>query len=387
MSKTTTPKRLSQAEFKQRYPDCPLSYHPPTGRVYKKILGKRHYFGYVDNLAEAIDLYRLQVDDLRAGRVPRQDPDALTIGDLCNLFLEAKERLLRSGDLSQRCFDDYRRTCKRLIKHFGKQRAVMDLRPVDFDELRAAWSQRGWTAKTLQNEITRSRVVFSWGYKCDHLDRPIKFGDAFSVKKATLRKEKAVNVTANGKKLFTRDEIHNLTNATGTQMCAMILLGINCGLGPADLGRLEEGHLDLDAGVLDYPRPKTGIERRAILWPETVAAIRAALAVRPRVKVKKDRRLVFVTKYGQPWHKDTADTPIANEFAKLQRAAGTYRKGRGFYSLRHTFRTVADNCKDQPAINLVMGHADSHISAVYRETISDERLRAVADTVREWLFG
>jgi hypothetical protein len=34
-----------------------------------------------------------------------------------------------------------------------------------------------------------------------------------------------------------------------------------------------------------------------------------------------------------------------------------------------------------------MGHEVPHMSAVYRETISDERLRAVADHVRAWLFS
>jgi hypothetical protein len=34
-----------------------------------------------------------------------------------------------------------------------------------------------------------------------------------------------------------------------------------------------------------------------------------------------------------------------------------------------------------------MGHEVPHMSSVYRETISDERLRAVTDHVRAWLFS
>jgi hypothetical protein len=33
-----------------------------------------------------------------------------------------------------------------------------------------------------------------------------------------------------------------------------------------------------------------------------------------------------------------------------------------------------------------MGHEVPHMSTIYRETISDERLKAVADHVRNWLF-
>jgi integrase len=60
---------------------------------------------------------------------------------------------------------------------------------------------------------------------------------------------------------------------------------------------------------------------------------------------------------------------------------------RNFYTLRHTFRTVADEAKDQPAADFIMGHEVPHMSSVYRETISDDRLRAVADHVRAWLFA
>jgi hypothetical protein len=34
-----------------------------------------------------------------------------------------------------------------------------------------------------------------------------------------------------------------------------------------------------------------------------------------------------------------------------------------------------------------MGHEVAHMSSVYRETISDERLKAVSDHVRKWLFA
>jgi integrase len=70
----------------------------------------------------------------------------------------------------------------------------------------------------------------------------------------------------------------------------------------------------------------------------------------------------------------------------LHRLGINGRTGLGFYTLRHVFRTVADESKDQPAVDYIMGHESAHISVVYRETISDERLRAVAEHVRGWLF-
>jgi integrase len=124
------------------------------------------------------------------------------------------------------------------------------------------------------------------------------------------------------------------------------------------------------------------------LWPETVQALREALAKRPQPKKAEDAGLVFITRYGLSWAKDTATSPITQETAKLLTALYINgRKGLGFYTLRHTFRTVADESKDQPAVDFIMGHEVPHMSAIYREMISDARLRAVADHVRQWLHN
>jgi integrase len=121
------------------------------------------------------------------------------------------------------------------------------------------------------------------------------------------------------------------------------------------------------------------------LWPETVEAIKDALAKRKEPKEEANAGVVFVTKYGESWAKDVADSPITKEMRKLLDELGIGGH-RNYYALRHTFRTVADETKDQPAVDHIMGHEVPHMSSVYRETISDARLKAVAQHVRRWLW-
>ena len=198
--------------------------------------------------------------------------------------------------------------------------------------------------------------------------------------KKTLRVEKAKQ----GHKLFTPTEIHRLLEAASPQCKAMMLLAINAGLGNADCGRLPLKALDLGTGMAGLPAGEDGDAAPAVRSGlETVAAIKDALAGRREPKNPDDAGLVFVTRTGQSWHTDTTENPISYEVGKLVRRLGiNSRKGLGFYTLRHTFRTVADEAKDQPAADFIMGHEVAHMSSVYRETISDERLKAVADHVR-----
>ena len=66
---------------------------------------------------------------------------------------------------------------------------------------------------------------------------------------------------------------------------------------------------------------------------------------------------------------------------------GLYRRGLGFYTLRHVTETIGGDCRDQVAVDHIMGHSRNDMASVYRERISDARLQAVVEHVRAWLFG
>jgi integrase len=391
----STPPRAGPSKPAKPYPDFPLGFHP-AGYWCKKIRGVIHYFGprfrgddapAAAAAAEAaLAEYLDQKDALHAGRKPRPQTEGFTVKDAANAFLNAKRQAKENGELSPRTFQGYKAAADVVVAAFGKSRLVADLDPEDFARLRAKQAKRVGP-HGLGTFVQCVRCLFKCASDNGLVERPVRYGTGFAKpSRKTLRKHKA----ATGPRMFTAEEIRRVIEAAAPSLRAMVLLGVNCGFGNADCGNLPLSAVDLDGGWIDFPRPKTGLPRRCPLWPETVAALRNVIARRPRPKKEEHAGLVFITRCGDAWAKDkgTAENPVADLMAKLLRRLGIDgRKGVGFYGLRHTFRTVADEAKDQPAADYIMGHEVPHMSSIYRETISDARLKAVADHVRAWLFA
>jgi hypothetical protein len=242
------------------YPEFPLFPHA-TKRWAKKIRGKMHYFGPWDDPDGAMKKYLEQKDALHAGRTPRPDPAALTVKDLANAFLIAKSEARDAGELSPRTLDDYRSIMVMLVEGLGKQRGVTTLDPQDFAALKNKLAKRNGPAR-MCTVVQVIRCAFKYSYESGLLDRPMRFGPSF---KRTSKKALRLHRAKQGPKLFTAEEVRKLLDTAGVQMKAMILLGINCGFGNTDCGNLPLSALDLEHGWVNYPRPKTGIDRRCPL--------------------------------------------------------------------------------------------------------------------------
>ena len=395
-TKTAARRKSAPEKPEKPNPDFPLFPHA-TRRWAKKIKGRLHYFGHWDDPDGALDKYLREKDYLHNGKRVPVVTDGLTVGDLCNKFLTWKKQLMEAGELTPRSFGDYHRTCRFVVAAFGKWQLVDELDATDFQKLRVAMGKdRG--PVTLSNEITRTRVVFKYADDQGLIARPVRFGPAFKKPtRKTLRKSRAAHKQANGLRMLEADQIRKLLDVAPAQMKAMILLGVNCGLGNTDCANLPQTAVDLDAGWLDYAREKTGVERRCRLWPETVEALRAAIDSRPAPNDKSDARIVFLTHRGKRWVrtkltgedenlKQSLVDGIGREFAKLLTSESMKRPGLSFYCLRHVFQTIGEECGDVVAVRGIMGHVDSSMSDPYRERISDDRLRRATDHVRGWLF-
>jgi integrase len=343
-----------------------------------------HYFGPWDDPDGALAKYLAEKDELHSGRRPKPAADAATVKDCVNSFLNHKTALLNAGEITSHAWIKYKDAADLVITQMGKARLAVDLDPADFARLRATMARR-WGVYRLADMVQHCRSIFKHAFEVGLIPVPTRFGPGFErPSKKVMRLHKAQQ----GPKLFTAEEIRRLLGAATPPLRAMILLGINAGFGNSDCANLPQAAVELTDGWINYPRPKTGVARRCPLWPETALALRAVLALGWTARDPADAGLVFLNRRGQRWSRQTRGGPIVSMVGRLLRKLGVNgRKGLGFYTLRHTFRTVADESKDQPAVDFIMGHEVPHMSAVYRETISDARLRAVADHVRTWLFA
>ena len=394
------------------YAEFPLYAHA-LGYWSKKVAGVIHHYGrwgrvvdgkltpvedYQAGWQQALTLYKAQVNDHALGResrvrmvngVPTDENAGLTVADLCNQFLTSKKRKLDAGRMHPRSFAEYKGTTDRLVRVFRGRSLVDDLRPADFEALLAdigAGVRRAWGLVRIGNEIGRVRSVFKYGRENGLILKPVPFGSEF---RKPDRKEMRKHRAANGGNMMEADDVRKLLGALegNPTLRAIVLLGVNCGFGPTDCATLPAAAVNLDAGWIDFPRPKTGIDRRCPLWPETVAALRAAFEARPAPTQMGVDHLAFLSARGRRLVSADAAHPVTAAMIDAMKTAGVHKKGRGPYTLRHIFRTVADEVPDRVAIDRIMGHADHSMGGHYRERIGDARLRAVADHVRAWLFG
>jgi integrase len=290
-------------------------------------------------------------------------------------YLTALQRLRESGEVTRRHYGNMEWTLGKLSSAVSPARPIAGLTSDDFGVWRAALGKTNGPV-SLGNHDRRVRAFLNW-CKREKIIPDLPAGDALrKPTRSQLRRARS----AQGSRMFTPEEIRQLLVCAGPQLRAMILLALNAGLGNEELAQLRTHHVK--GKWLDYARPKTGIERRVPLWPETREAITAV--------IRPDDEVVFRTKYGNPWTpkgKMGVDSPISPKFTKLCKGVGVYKPGRGFYSLRHVCQTIGEESGDRAAIEYILGHAPpaDDMSAVYRERMAPQRLIRVVKYIRHWL--
>lgn len=388
----------TKARPQKPYPEFPLFAHN-NGQWCRKIRGKLFSFGKWDDPTAALKKHNAEYSNLKEGIAPSDSFDGWRVGDVINEYLSIQEDRVALGEIVERSFESAEYCGKLIVEFIPKQRAVDSLKPEDFRKLRNGLLKRFSPAAARVN-MSRIRTIFKFAYDEQLISKPVFYGQGFKPPaKATLRKAR----NEKPKKLFIPGQIKMLVDYASPALKAMILLSINTGMNNSDLRNLKERHIDFETGWMDYPRFKTGIQRRGKLWPETLNALKDYRAIRitPLVQFAD---YFFITSAKRQWGRWS----LPGEFRKLRESANSKRNKKGeivtdkgglpilldplpiphgtFGYLRHTFETIAGGSRDQVAVDAIMGHVDSSMASEYREGIQDDRLEAVANHVRQWLL-
>ncbi len=314
----------------------------------------------------------------------------VSLGDLIGRFLVSKRSRVIAGELSARTLGDYLFELEKFVGFMKPTTPVASLRPEHF----SAYVQHLVGVRNLGRHARRRirayiNAMLNYGAKSGWFPMPntgmdwvAPATDPDSVRQAKLR----AGVKDYSDRIVTGDELDKLLDRATQAFKAMILLGVNCGLGPADIGRLRWEMIDLTTGRMKFPRPKTGVMRIGCLWKKTRRALmRVRTLKHNRYAIEKvgDSSLVFITRNGLPYYRErevhkkvevdgkmvTKLTGVAVENALSM----TFRRmvkelkleGVHFYPLRHTFKTLAKKSRDKEAIDSMMGHGDATIGKIY----------------------
>lgn len=397
----------------------PLSRHR-NGQWYvtRRINGRKRFF-YFGRYAEdadgrrALAEYQAVADDLAAGREPgarASPPDLITAGELAGRYLDFMEARAKRQEISYREFDDVRRAC---LYDFldtvtedapAARLATSEAGGRPLDRLRGTLCDRLGVA-AVNKRLSKIRGMLRWGFRQKLVAAPLYEDEALrAMPRRLARRERRRREAAHGPAIFTPDECRRLVAAASVEsasLLAFVLLGLNGGLGQSHISALplDPPAVDVEGGFIDWIRTKTEERCQVPLWPVTAHAMRLALATRPR-PVPEAEGLFFVTRFGNPWVAELVktdasgaigdvnpDDAIGKAFDRLQRELGIKRPGRGFYGLRRTFSTIANEIQDRDATRRIMGHGLEGMDQHYVRAIDRQRLEAVTSHVGRRLLG
>jgi len=303
----------------------------------------------------------------------------MTLKELCDLYLKYQDSKVLAGELTPKHHNDQISSVRKLTSFLGRGRKIESISTLDLQNYKRKLQGAYGSVHRLNLHISLMKAMFHWARRNDILET-IPNIDAIS-------KGKVVNQE---KYTFNSQQIKKLLSAADMKMRAMIWLGLNCGFGCTDCGKLQWKDLDFKNSRVKLARNKTGVRRNLPLWPETIQVLK---------KVPKSGKLVFYTSNGHPWIRTLLKTEddgdgkyttvnfVTSRFSKLLKKARIHvPKGTGFYTLRRTAATLAARSGDPFAVQRLLGHVDLTMATRYVQDVSEQTDRAIENS-RQYVIG
>jgi integrase len=394
---------------KKPYPGFPL-FANQNGQWCRKVQKKPYYFGtWADDLKgeRALQDWNVRQAGIMAGSDNlRVAPlkDGMALGELMGRFLKAMRAAMLADDLAKPTYGDYLRELPVFVEAVGEDAVVAALTPDHFSVYADKLIKRKLGRHARKRVISYIKAMLNWGATNGQFPTPT-FGTAFVVPDTSpdaMRQAKArAGLPDFSERIVTGPEIDKLVDAATPLFKGIILLSVNCGLGPADIGRMKWSNINMETGEMDYPRWKTGVPRRSYLWKRTREALeRVATLKHNAAAIHKDGAdaLIFLTRKGLPMYRETeivkggkslgvkCEQAMSITFGRLARTLKL--RGVTLYRLRHTFETLGDYAEDDKALAHMMGHKLKGSKKIYNHRrITLGRMKKVALVIKHKLWG
>lgn len=364
---------------------------------HKMIDCKKRYIAKPMPLGDVVAILDARINEIRG--VVTEKPirlaiNSTTIEDLVGIFLAHLWQRHTTGmprKLERRTYDDYVEVLDRFVELVGPDNLAIRAEPQWFTKFARSIAKKAVSSR--RREIIYLTAFFNWAgpgrHNLNFYKKPVEFGpDLVKPEESLLRAAMSQNNDC-----YTPAQY--MKALTAVRECPMLmaigLLGLNAAYLPSDLTKLPINKVDLDAGIVEFPRPKSGIERKTVLMPETVFYLRRYLAVRPQPSIEMgDAEPLFLRDDGLAFNQRIADEAAEREEAEPVRAnhtsslSGYWRAATGLPTkgLRTTFATNADDAEDQRAVDVVMGHAAKTVRQKhYVKHFDPQRLRKIVEHV------
>lgn len=387
---------MSTAVKKPKWPYKHVTsmYAHRNGQWAKRINGKTIYFGTWDNPDAALAEWRESEEWLYSANGSRE----VTVDEIFNRWLTDQQSRVgaKKNAITTRTFQTYKETARSMLQHLGRATTVRQLyeEPSRWTRVMRKLENQFDSPYPISRHVKYTRAAFKWAYEERYIEKPMLWGSAFKPpSQADIDKYRLQQAERDGNKLYSAAEIQALLAVADPGTAVLILLGINGGYGDTDCAELLIEDIDFEQSRIAKLRHKTSVPRCVPLWPETISALRAVIGSRVSGHA-------ILTRYGNKiiseWTVRTGERAgdkcwTNGVYRRFKRACDVASvRSRGFYALRHTFRSVAfQRGSSPPMIDLIMGHRSGSIGDrlyTHGDYPMDE-LWSVSHRVRTWLYG
>jgi integrase len=348
----------------------------------------RFVCGKTADPAEVESCWRRKCAKVDAGTGVVVDPKEMTFRHALSSFLEHQKSRVGATkhQISQRTYHNYVTDLNKFGSFIvnGAKVADMQLRDIGPEQFTAfAKTMSSWAPSGFDSIVTRIGSLFHWAIDMEYIDR-YRPGPAFRRPDKTEIRDDRI-----GKEFsLTPEQIAKCYVGANHTLRCWIALGMCGAFNNSDVANLSRDPLilDLDAGIIDYRRRKTGKVRRVIPLPADVVDLLKTYT-RPIAADPAHDGFFFLTERGLPYSqtkgvKGNPSCAISRLTAKLMTAVGVKRHGVNFKSFRTSFYNMAPKGGYDIERMIIMGRAQGTIDLdSYFEGVPLDRLKHVVNHV------